>query len=154
MNDIKDLINTVRGVKVMLDSDLAIIYKCKNGTKTVNQAVNRHLERFPNDFYFQLTDAEYSNLQSQIGTANLSSMKRNNPYVFTEQGIAMLATILRTKVAAEMSISVMRAFVRMRNYISNITVENSYINNMLLKHDKEIMEHSDSIKFFKNHLIN
>ena len=97
----------------MLDSDLAVLYNCKNGTKTINQAVNRHIDRFPEDFYFQLTEAEFLNLKSQVGTANFNSMTRVLPYVFTEQGVAMLATVLRTKVASEMIVRIMRAFVKM-----------------------------------------
>ena len=65
---IEDMIYEIRGKQVMLDSDLARLYKCANGTKTINQAVNRHPDRFPNDFYFQLTDEEYISLRSQIGT--------------------------------------------------------------------------------------
>ena len=103
---IKNLIYEIRGKQVMLDSDLARLYKCKNGTKVINQAVNRNIERFPNDFYFQLTEEELINLQSQIVTTNLSNMSRTLPYVFTEQGIAMLSTVLRTKIASEMSISI------------------------------------------------
>lgn len=83
--DIKNKIYTIRGKEVMLDSDLAYLYNCKNGTKTLNQAVNRHLDRFPADFYFQLNDEELMNLWSQIGTANKNINKvRTNPHVFTE----------------------------------------------------------------------
>ena len=89
MISIDDMIYEVRGVQVMLDSDLARLYQCVNGTKTINQAVSRHLDRFPSDFYFQLTDSEYKKLQSQVGTANMSNMSRTLPYVFTEQGVAI-----------------------------------------------------------------
>lgn len=103
----------------MLDSDLAEQYKCANGTKTINQAVKRNIDRFPKDFYFQLNETEYLNLKSQIGTAKLNEHGgiRKMPYVFTEQGVAMLATVIRTDVAAKVSIDIMRAFVRMRHYI-------------------------------------
>ena len=103
----------------MLDSDLAEQYHCVNGTKTINQAVKRNQDRFPNDFYFQLNENEYLNLKSQIGTANLTEHGgvRKMPYVFTEQGVAMLATVIRTDAAAKVSIDIMRAFVRMRHYI-------------------------------------
>ena len=96
--NIENMIYEVRGKQVMLDSDLAKLYQCKNGTKVINQAVSRHLDRFPSDFYFQLTEEEVKNLRSQLVTAN--EMSRTFPYVFTEQGEAMLATILRTSVAA------------------------------------------------------
>ncbi len=146
---VENMIYEVRGKYVMLDCDLGRIYECKNGTKTINQAVNRHLDRFPSDFYFQLTENEYEYLQSQIGTANLNSMSRVLPFVFTEQGVAMLATVLRTKVAAEMSVSIMRAFVKMRHYLLNTIADNKYINDMLLKHDNEISEHGKSIRLLQ-----
>ena len=146
---VENMIYEVRGKYVMLDSDLGRIYECKNGTKTINQAVNRHLDRFPSDFYFQLTENEYEYLQSQTGTANLNSMSRVLPFVFTEQGVAMLATVLRTKVAAEMSVSIMRAFVKMRHYLLNTIADNKYINDMLLKHDNEISEHGKSIRLLQ-----
>ena len=116
---IEKLIYEIRDVPVILDSDLARLYECKNGTKTINQAVKRNSERFPKDFYFQLNNDEYLNLQSQFGTTKLNSMSRTLPYAFTEQGVAMLATVLRTEVASKMSVSIMRAFVAMRKYISN-----------------------------------
>ena len=102
---IENLIYEVRGKQVMLDSDLAKLYECANGTKTINLAVKRHINRFPERFMFQLTYEEYGNLRFQVETAN--NMSRTLPYVFTEQGVAMLATILRTKVAEEVSISIM-----------------------------------------------
>ena len=119
IKEIERKIYNIRGVEVMLDSDLAEQYHCANGTKTINQAVKRNQDRFPNDFYFQLNENEYLNLKSQIGTANLTEHGgvRKMPYVFTEQGVAMLATIIRTDVAAKVSIDIMRAFVRMRHYI-------------------------------------
>ena len=124
----------------MLDSDLAILYECVNGTKTVNQAVNRHLDRFPDDFYFQLTEEEYNSLRSQIGTLKngRGQHKKYLPYVFTEQGVAMLATVLRTNIASQMSVSIMRAFVTMRKFISTNLVEQKYINNQVLKNTEDI----------------
>ena len=117
--NIERKIYNIRGVEVMLDSDLAEQYQCANGTKTINQAVKRNRERFPSDFYFQLNENEYLNLKSQIVTANLNEHGgvRKMPYVFTEQGVAMLATVIRTDVASQVSIDIMRAFVRMRHYI-------------------------------------
>ena len=76
---IENLIYEIRGKQVMLDSDLAILYKCKNGTKTINQAINRNVERFPDDFYFQLTLEEYQNLKSQFGTSKFHIL-----YLITE----------------------------------------------------------------------
>lgn len=136
---IENLIYEVRGKQVMLDSDLAKLYECKNGTKSINQAVNRHLERFPKDFYFQVTEDEFLNLKSQIGTSSLKEYGgiRKMPFVFTEQGVAMLATIIRTEIAAQISITIMRAFVSMRKYISSSLIDQKYINNLVLEdHDK------------------
>ena len=148
---IEDMIYEIRGKYVMLDSDLGRVYECKNGTKTINQAVNRHLERFPSDFYFQLTEDEYSSLRSQVGTLKngRGEHKKYLPYVFTEQGVAMLATVLRTKVASEMSVSIMRAFVKMRHYLLSTVGENKYIKDMLLKHDNELSEHGNSIRLLQ-----
>lgn len=135
---IENLIYEVRGTQVMLDSDLARLYECVNGTKTINQSVKRNIERFPDDFYFQLTKAEFQELQSQIGTTNLNKMSRTLPCVLTEQGVAMLATVLRTSVASQMSVSIMRAFVTMRKFISTNLIEQKYINNQVLKNTEDI----------------
>lgn len=130
--EIENLIYEIRGKQVMLDSDLASLYECANSTKTINQAVNRHSDRFPEDFYFQLTKNEYLNLKSQPGTSSLKEYGavRKMPFVFTEQGVVMLATILRTEVASQISITIMRAFVRMRKYILSNLVEQKCINNL------------------------
>ena len=137
---IEDMIYEIRGKQVMLDSDLARLYECANGTKTINQAVKRNINRFPNDFYFQLETEEFLNLKSQIGTSSWNNYggTRKLPYVFTEQGVAMLATVLRTDIASEMSVAIMRAFVTMRKYISTNLLEQKYINNMVLEHDCQI----------------
>ena len=109
----------------MLDSDLAKLYQCKNGTKTINLAVKRNINRFPNDFYFQLNKDEYLILKFQNETSRLNGYGgvRKNPYVFTEQGIAMLATVLKTEVASDVSIKIMRTFVEMRKYINSSLIE-------------------------------
>ncbi len=136
---IENMIYEIRGKQVMLDSDLARIYECANGTKTINQAVKRNINRFPDDFYFQIEAEEFLNLKSQFGTSSWNNYGgiRKLPYVFTEQGVAMLATVLRTDVASEMSVAIMRAFVSMRKYISNNLFEQKYINNLVLEdHDK------------------
>ena len=149
---IEDLIYEVRGVQVMFDSDLAKLYECKNGTKSINLAVNRNLDRFPEDFYFQLKEEEYNNLKFQIET---SSSKNNYggvrklPYVFTEQGVAMLATVLRTEVASKMSVAIMRAFVVMRKYISSNLIQQKYINNQVLKNTEEIKILQESFQKFE-----
>ena len=132
----EDMIYEIRGKQVMLDSDLAKLYQCKNGTKTINLAVKRNINRFPDDFYFQLSDEDIKILRFQNETAN--HMTRTKPYVFTEQGIAMLATVLKTKVASNVSIKIMRTFVEMRKYINSSLIEQKYINNMVIKHEDEI----------------
>ncbi len=104
IDDIKNKIYEIRGKRVMLDSDLARLYHCKNGTKSVNLAVRRNIDRFPNDFYFQLTDDELNHLRFQIETTKSLNMARELPYVFTEQGVAMLSSVLHTEVAEEASI--------------------------------------------------
>ena len=146
--DIKSMIYEARGAEIMFDSDLAYLYGCANGTKDINKAVKRNVERFPSNFYFQLTKEEYDrikfkHLRFQIGTTN---MKRTLPYVFTEQGVAMLSSVLRTKNAAKVSVNIMNAFVYMRRFINEnkdifkrvIEIENdtSHIKNTLIEHDK------------------
>ena len=143
---IEDMIYEIRGKQVMMDSDLARLYKCKNGTKTINLAVKRHINRFPERFMFQLTKDEYDYLRFQTETAKENNMSRTLPYVFTEQGVAMLAAILRTPVAEEISIQIMDAFVAMRKYISTNLLEQKYINNMVLEHDCQIKLLKDSFE--------
>lgn len=123
---------------MILDSDLARLYECVNGTKDINKAVKRNIERFPENFMFQLTDEEYDNLRFQIGTSKVRGGRRYNPYVFTEQGVAMLSSVLHSEVAIKMSIQIINAFVIMRKYISNNLIEQRYINNLVLEHDSEI----------------
>ena len=133
---IQNRIYEIRGQLVMLDSDLARIYECINGTKTINLAVKRHANKFPERFMFQLTESEYYSLRFQFETANTKT--RSLPYVFTEQGVAMLASVLRTNVADEISVKIMDAFVKMRRYISNSLIEQKYINELVLKDNRRI----------------
>ena len=144
---IENLIYEVRGKQVMLDSDLARLYKCANGTKTINLAVKRHINRFPERFIFQLPKDEYNNLRFQLETTN--NMSRTLPYVFTEQGVAMLATVLRTEVAEEISIKIMDAFVALRHYISDNLIEQKYINNLVLENHDLIKQNSQDIKLLQ-----
>lgn len=108
---IENKIYIIRGLKVMLDSDLAYLYEVD--TKVLNQAVKRNLDRFPDDFMFQLPDEEWNNLRSQIVTSKRGG-KRYNPYVFTEQGVAMLSGILNSKRAIAVNIQIMRTFIKLR----------------------------------------
>lgn len=115
--DIKSLIYVVRGQQVMLDSDLAMLYQVE--TKVFNQAVSRNIERFPENFRFQLTKEEFEALRPQIVTSNGRGGRRYRPYMFTEQGIAMLSGVLRSDVAIQVSIHIMNTFVEMRRFIAN-----------------------------------
>ncbi|WP_419771233.1 MAG: ORF6N domain-containing protein [Candidatus Marinarcus sp.] len=109
---IDEKIFIIRGMQVMLDRDLAELYAVE--TKRLNEQVKRNAERFPNDFMFQLTNKEIENLRSQNATTNFN-MIRSNPYVFTEQGVYMLATVLKSKIAVEINISIMRTFTKLKN---------------------------------------
>ncbi len=114
---IKEAIFVVRGHKVMVDSDLARLYGVT--TKRLNEQVNRNVERFPEDFMFQLTEVEAESLRSQIATSNVGrGGRRYAPYVFTEQGIAMLSSVLRSKRAVEVNIAIMRTFVKLREILA------------------------------------
>ncbi len=113
---IENMIYEVRGVQVMLDSDIAKLYQVE--TKRINEAVKNNLDKFPERFSFIINDIEKNNLWSKISTANISKMSRSNPRVFTEQGLYMLATILKSKTATQVSIAIMDTFVKMRHYIN------------------------------------
>ena len=144
---IENMIYEVRGKQVMLDSDLAKLYECKNGTKTINLAVKRHINRFPERFMFQLTKEEYYGiLRFQSETLELEQGKYSKylPYVFTEQGVAMLSAILRTEVADNVSIRIIDAFVAMRHYIGSNLIEQKYINNLVLEDHSRIKLLEDS----------
>ncbi len=137
---IEDMIFEIRGRQVMLDSDLAKLYQCKNGTKEINQAVKNNLEKFPLRFSFRLTEEEsqiflVKNFDQKVETRG---GKYRNPRVFTEQGVAMLATILKSVVATHVSIKIMDAFVAMRKYLSTNLIEQKYINEMVLNDNKRI----------------
>ena len=133
---IEDMIYEIRGKQVMLDCDLAKLYNVE--TKRINEAVKNNPYKFPERFSFRLNEIEMENLWSKFSTAKISNMSRSYPRVFTEQGIAMLSTILKSKVAVETSIRIMDAFVYMRKYISNNLIEQDNMKSMLIKHDNEI----------------
>ncbi len=105
----------MRGQKVMIDSDLAELYGVS--TSRLNEQVRRNIDRFPNDFMFQLTDPEFSDLKSQIATSSWGG-RRKLPLVFTEQGVSMLSSVLRSKQAVQVNIAIMRAFVQLREMLS------------------------------------
>lgn len=116
---IQNMIYTIRGQKVMLDSDLAMLYEVE--TKVLNQAIKRNIDRFPEDFMFQLSNEEWQFLRSQFVTSKINNDEKRGgrqylPYVFTEQGVAMLSGVLKSKKAVETNIQIMRAFVKLRQY--------------------------------------
>jgi hypothetical protein len=117
IDQVEEKICVVRGQRVMLDSDLARVYQVE--TRVLNQAVNRNLARFPQDFVFRLTKDEFDSLKSQIVTSNTGrGGRRKLPYVFTEHGAVMLASVLNSPTAVEASIVVVRAFVKMRSVLA------------------------------------
>ena len=119
--NIKNFIYTIRGKQVMIDSDVAMLYQCE--TKYVNRVVKRNIERFPEEFCFQLTEKESQNLRCQFVTSSFEKQnyggRRYLPYVFTEQGIAMLSALLKSEIAVKVSINIMKAFIEMRKFIIN-----------------------------------
>ena len=153
-NNIKDMIYEIRGKQVMLDSDLAKLYQCKNGTKEINQAVKNNIDKFPERFSWKLTEEDSKNLLvKNFDQKETRGGRYKNPRVFTEQGVAMLATILKSPVATKVSISIMDAFVEMRKFINNnrdifkrvISIENDL---KLLK-DKQVFNDEKFEMLFK-----
>ncbi len=117
---VKNLIHTVRGQQVMMDSDLAMLYQVE--TRVLNQAVKRNIARFPERYRFQLTEPELESLKSQFVISSADSDhggRRTMPYVFTEQGIAMLSAVLRSDIAVQVSVRIMDTFVEMRKFLAN-----------------------------------
>ena len=177
-SEIKELIYNIRGKQVMLDSDVAILYHYP--TKRINEAVNRNKQRFPDNFCFQLTEEEYKFLRcknSTLGEINLKSIiedkslrsqiatldenagrgkhRKYLPYVFTEQGIAMLAGLLKNDIAIQVSINIMNAFVEMRKFLAvngQLFERLTNVEYKLLEHDKkfdqvfEQLQHEENIK--------
>ena len=154
--DIKNLIYTIRGKQVMLDSDVAMLYHYT--TKNINKAVKRNIDRFPEDFCFQLTEMEFQNLRFQFGTLN---KKVNNgevtrkylPYVFTEQGISMLSGVLKNEIAIKVSVNIMRAFVEMRKFLmlnAQVFERLTSMEYKLLEHDKKFDEIFNQLQLEEN----
>ena len=136
---IENLIYEIRGKQVMLDSDLARLYHVE--TKRINEAVKNNLEKFPERFSWILSKAEEENLRSKFSTSNLKNNhggRRYNTRVFTEQGVAMLSTVLKTRIAIQTSIKIMDAFVAMRHYIGSNDFRLSNMESKVLEHDKDI----------------
>lgn len=149
-DNIRNLIYTIRGKQVMLDSDVAMLYQYT--TKNINKAMKRNLDRFPEDFCFELTEREMSNLRFQNGTSNLENNyggRRYLPYVYTEQGISMLAGILKNEIAVQVSINIMRAFVEMQKFIQSNGQVFDRLTNVeykLLEQGKTLTEHEEKFE--------
>lgn len=143
------LIYVVRGRRVMMDKDLAALYGV--GTKVLNQAVRRHIDHFPADFMFQLTAVETENWKSQIVTSNSGVLMglRKRPLAFTEQGVAMLSSVLRSKRAVRVNIEIMRAFVRLGKVLAlnkGLAERIEKAEQRLDTHDAALGEHAGAIR--------
>ncbi len=147
---IQSLIYLIRGKQVMVDCDLARLYQVE--TKRLNEAVKRNKTRFPERFCFQLKKEEYENLMSQIATSSLELAvndhggRRKLPYVFTEQGIAMLSSVLRSEVAIQASIRIMDTYVEMRKYMANASLLYEKVNSMEIR---QLAYHEETDKKFE-----
>ena len=145
----KDLIYEIRGKQVMLDSDLAKLYQVE--TKRINEAVKNNQDKFPERFSFVLTNEELGDLRSKFSTSSLIAHggRRYAIRVFTEQGVAMLATILKSKVATQVSIAIMDAFVLMRKYLSNNLIEHQNLYDLVLEDHHRINKLEDTFQKFE-----
>ena len=144
---IENNIYLIRGQKVMLSTRLAKLYAVK--VKALIQAVKRNIERFPEDFMFQLTGPEYEILKSQFVTSSWGGIRRANPYAFTEQGVAMLSSVLNSKRAIQVNIAIMRAFVKLRQILSThkeLAHKLNELEHKVENHDVEIRSIFDAIR--------
>ena len=147
--EIVNMIYEIRGKQVMLDSDVALLFGYE--TKYLNRQVQRNIERFPENYCFQLSEEEYDNLRCQNVTSSLKNNyggRRYLPYVFTEYGITMLAGILKSEVAVAASLKIVDTFIAMRRYISTNLLEQKYINNQVMKNTEDIKLLQESFKEF------
>lgn len=141
---IEGIIYEIRGVQVMLDSDLANLYQVE--TKRVNEAVKNNQEKFPERYCFRLNDEECYNLRSKFLSANINEKSRSNPRVFTEQGVYMLATVLKGKKASIVTLQIMDAFVLMKKYISHDIMSNR----LFINHEERILKLEESFDKFSS----
>jgi len=133
----------VRGRKVMIDRDLAELYEVK--TKVLNLAIKRNISRFPLDFMFQLSEKEFKNLRSQIETSSWGG-RRYLPYAFTEQGVAMLSSVLNSDRAIQVNIQIIRTFTKLRELLATNTKLRLKIENMEKKYDSKLKQVFDLLK--------
>jgi phage regulator Rha-like protein len=136
---IQNMIYNIRGYKVMLDSDLAMLYEVE--TKVLNQAVKRNIKRFPEHYMFQLTSDEWKNLRSQFVTFS-KDIRKYTPYVFTEQGVAMLSSVLRSEKAIQINIQIIDTFVKMRQWV----LENKELAQRLSQLEHYFIQHCNDDK--------
>lgn len=147
--EIIDCIRFIRGQKVMLDSDLAKMYGVP--TKQLNQAIKRNITRFPPDFMFQLTVEEFKILKSQIVTSSLGDGRtgrggiRKMPYAFTEQGVAMLSSVLNSEIAIQVNIQIIRVYTRLRQFLLN-NLNNEEIRNKIESIEKNLIKKDEEIQ--------
>ena len=141
---IEKVIYLIRGLKVILSPHLADLYQVE--PRVLVQAVKRNIERFPKDFMFQLTDVEFANLKSQIVISSWGGPRRAKPYAFTEQGVAMLSSVLRSKRAVQVNIEIMRTFVRLRQMLAAHTDLERKVDNLEKKYDKQFKVVFDAIR--------
>ena len=139
---VQNLIYEIRGQKVMLDSDLAKLYQVE--TKVLNQAVRRNIKRFPEDFMFQLDNKEFANLKSQIVTSSWGG-RRTPPLAFTEEGIAMLSSVLHSDVAIAANISILRAFVKVREYLLMVSTVSAEVKELRAKVDLLALQREEDL---------
>ena len=139
---VQNLIYEIRGQKVMLDSDLARLYQVE--TKVLNQAVRRNIKRFPEDFMFQLDNKEFVNLKSQIVTSSWGG-RRTPPLAFTEEGIAMLSSVLHSDIAIAANISILRAFVKVREYLLMASTVSAEVKELRAKVDLLAMQQEENL---------
>ncbi len=154
--NIKNLIYNIRGKQVMLDSDVAMLYNCE--TKYVNRVVKRNIERFPEEFCFQLKENEFDFLRCQFVTLKSNGRgqhKKYLPYVFTEQGIAMLSGLLKSEIAVKVSINIMKAFVEMRKFLLNngqVFQDINLIKSKLLEQDAKLLSYDEKFNLIFDEL--
>ena len=141
---IEQRILLIRGQKVMLSTDLAELYQVE--PRVLVQAVKRNIARFPQDFMFQLTEEEFSNLKSQIVISSWGGLRRARPYAFTEQGVAMLSSVLNSERAVKVNIEIMRAFVRLRQILASNKELAKSLDELEKKYDAQFKVVFDAIR--------
>ena len=141
---IEGAILLIRGEKVMLDADLAFLYGVE--TKVLVQAIKRNRSRFPADFMFQLTPEEFDGLRSQIVTSKGRGGRRSSPYAFTEQGVAMLSSVLKSRRAVQVNVEIMRTFVRLRQMLASHADLARKLNALEKRYDAQFRAVFDAIR--------